>query len=147
MGQRRVESDRQNQVEYAGQPLASRMRCHWKVRVWDKYGKESPWSSPAQWMMGLLQPEDWQGVWIGAQKKPPGSGTGELGFAVEARSANDAHWVQVDLGSTVPIDRVVLHPQTHNDPAAGGWTNGYGFPLRFRVEVADDADFKTPTSI
>ncbi|MCY2994479.1 MAG: alpha-L-rhamnosidase N-terminal domain-containing protein [Planctomycetota bacterium] len=143
----RVASDRQNQVEYAGQPLAARMRCYWKVRVSDRQGQESAWSPPAQWTMGLLRPEDWQGAWIGAQKKPPGSGTGKLGFAVEARSANEAHWVQVDLGSTVPIDRVVLHPQTHNDPAAGGWINGYGFPLRFRVEVADDPDFKSPTML
>ncbi len=50
----RVASDRQNQVEYAGQPLAARMRCHWKVRAWDREGKESAWSPPAQWTMGLL---------------------------------------------------------------------------------------------
>ena len=51
----KVESDRSIQVEYAGKPLESRMRCWWKVRVWDKDGKESPWSEPAWWEMGLLK--------------------------------------------------------------------------------------------
>ena len=60
----KVVSDQSIQVEYAGKPLKSRMQCCWKVRVWDKDGKVSPWSGPARWMMGLLKPEDWQGKWI-----------------------------------------------------------------------------------
>ena len=54
-------------VEYAGQPLASRQRCYWKVKVWDEHGMESGWSKPATWTMGLLQVQDWQPArWIGA---------------------------------------------------------------------------------
>ena len=34
----KVASDRQNQMEYAGKPLESRMRCFWKVRVSNKDG-------------------------------------------------------------------------------------------------------------
>ena len=34
----KVVSDQSIQVEYAGKPLESRVRCHWKVRVWDKDG-------------------------------------------------------------------------------------------------------------
>ena len=30
----KVESDECNQIEYAGKPLESRMRCYWKLRVW-----------------------------------------------------------------------------------------------------------------
>ena len=30
----KVASDQSIQVEYAGQPLASRQQCYWKVRVW-----------------------------------------------------------------------------------------------------------------
>ena len=37
----KVTGDRNNHVEYAGKPLASRTDCHWKVRVWDKDGKAS----------------------------------------------------------------------------------------------------------
>ena len=64
----KVTSDQSIHVAYAGKPLQSRMRCHWKVRVWDKDGKPSPWSEPAEWSMGLLEPADWQGAkWIGAK--------------------------------------------------------------------------------
>ncbi len=61
----RVASDRSHLVEYAGKPLESYARCHWKVRAWDRDGRPSPWSRPATWSMGLLNPEDWKGVWIG----------------------------------------------------------------------------------
>ena len=61
----KVNSDRQNQIEYAGGVLASRVRCFWKVKVWDKEGKASSWSKPASWSMGLLMLEDWQAKWIG----------------------------------------------------------------------------------
>jgi len=40
------------------------MRCYWKVRVWDKDGKASDWSGPAEWSMGLLDPDDWKTKWI-----------------------------------------------------------------------------------
>jgi alpha-L-rhamnosidase len=61
----KVASDQSIQVEYQGKPLASRMRCYWKVRVWDKDGNASAWSPPALWTMGLLQPADWKAKWIG----------------------------------------------------------------------------------
>jgi alpha-L-rhamnosidase len=61
----RIVSDQSNQVVYQGKPLKSRMRCYWKLRVWDKEGKVSPWSKPAMWTVGLLEPEDWQAKWIG----------------------------------------------------------------------------------
>ena len=47
-------------------------------------------------------------------------------------------WVQVDLGQSVALDRVVL---------AGAWDDfngigaGFGFPVRFRIEASDDAAF------
>lgn len=61
----KVVSDQSIQVAYAGKLLESRMRCFWKVRVWDKDGKASAWSQPALWTMGLLHPADWKATWIG----------------------------------------------------------------------------------
>ncbi|MBN1417212.1 MAG: family 78 glycoside hydrolase catalytic domain [Planctomycetes bacterium] len=61
----KVASGETAQITYAGKPLASRARCHWKVRIWDKDGIASPWSSPALWTMGLLADEDWKASWIG----------------------------------------------------------------------------------
>ena len=31
-----------NSMEYNGEPLLSRMRCHWRARVWDETGAASP---------------------------------------------------------------------------------------------------------
>ena len=62
----RVNSDQSIHVPYAGKALQSRMKCWWKVRVWDKHGHVSAWSEPAFWSMGLLKQDDWNGAkWIG----------------------------------------------------------------------------------
>jgi alpha-L-rhamnosidase len=61
----KVVSDKSNQIEYAGRPLTSRMRCWWRVRVCDQDGRVSRWSEPAFWSMGLLEPGDWKAKWIG----------------------------------------------------------------------------------
>jgi alpha-L-rhamnosidase len=67
----RVPSDATFQVEYAGKPLQSRLRCHWKVRVWDRDGRASAWSEPAVWEMALLEPADWKAKWISDGKAQP----------------------------------------------------------------------------
>ncbi|HCL91819.1 MAG TPA: alfa-L-rhamnosidase, partial [Verrucomicrobia subdivision 3 bacterium] len=51
-------------VVYSGKPLGSRQLCFWKVKVWDKDGRASDWSQPAQWSMGLLKDKDWQAQYI-----------------------------------------------------------------------------------
>ena len=61
----RVESDAMAQIVYAGQPLVSRMRYEWRVRVWDETHALSEWSEVAFWEMGLLHAHDWQAQWIG----------------------------------------------------------------------------------
>ncbi len=60
----KVESSRQNQIEYAGKPLASGAACYWKVRVWDNERAPSPWSEVASWSMGILNRSEWQAKWI-----------------------------------------------------------------------------------
>lgn len=49
-------------------------------------------------------------------------------------------WVQVDLDRSVAIREVVLHA-CHDD--FNGIGDGFGFPLRFRVEISDDPQFAT----
>jgi hypothetical protein len=58
-------SDESLHIRYAGQPLASRQRCYWKVRVWDKDAAASSWSKTARWTMSVLSQEDWNAQWIG----------------------------------------------------------------------------------
>ena len=62
----RVESAQSVQVPYGGQPLASRQRAWWQVRVWDESGAASADSAPSWWEMALLERGDWQAEWIGA---------------------------------------------------------------------------------
>jgi len=59
-----VQSSQSAHVPYGGPPLTSNQKVFWQVRVHDKDGKPSPWSDPARFTMGLLQPEDWKGPWI-----------------------------------------------------------------------------------
>ena len=55
-----------------------------------------------------------------------------------AAAADVVKWVQVDLGGERAIQEIVLHPchDTFNDIGAG-----FGFPVRYRVEVASDPEF------
>jgi alpha-L-rhamnosidase len=75
----RTASARSTHVEYAGKALASRLKCYWKVRVWDGKGRPSPWSAPASWEMGLLDPNDWRANWIGDERvgRPTSNDPGE----------------------------------------------------------------------
>ena len=34
------------------------------ARIWDAEGRVSPWSAPARWEMGLLEPGDWAARWV-----------------------------------------------------------------------------------
>ncbi len=55
-----------------------------------------------------------------------------------AAEAGTVKWVQVDLGRSVPMDRIV-YAACHDDFAGIG--AGFGFPVRFRIEASDDDRF------
>ncbi len=65
----------------------------------------------------------------------------EFGYHSQLSAKQDsAKWVQVDLGESVRFDRVVLKPCYDDFNGIGA---GFGFPVRFKIEVSDDATFKT----
>ncbi|MGV7207532.1 family 78 glycoside hydrolase catalytic domain [Oxalobacteraceae bacterium A2-2] len=62
----KVSSGQTRQIAYRGKPLRSSQAVYWKVRSWDQAGQAGAWSEPAQWAMGVLDPQDWRGAaWIG----------------------------------------------------------------------------------
>ena len=61
-----------------------------------------------------------------------------------AASQDTEKWVQVDLGRSATIHRVVLNP-CYDD--YGGIGGGFGFPVRFKVECSDDPDFRTGVTL
>ena len=65
----------------------------------------------------------------------------EYGYhsAIEPK-ADAAKWVQVDLGAAAAVGRVVLWG-CHDD--FNGVGAGFGFPVRFKVELSDDPAFTT----
>ena len=137
----KVSSAQQSHIEYRGRPLPSRTPCYWKVRVWDQHGEAADWSAPASWSMGYLEQADWQAHWIGAtdQVEAPHMPRLEGYHAAEAAQADELKWVQVDLGTAHPLDAVILHPPT---PAGFDDVQGFGFPVRFRIEASNDAEFQ-----
>jgi alpha-L-rhamnosidase len=64
---RKVVSDQSVLIPWGGQPLGSRSRVFWQVRVWDKDGRPTAWSDIASFELGLLDPAtEWKGRWITA---------------------------------------------------------------------------------
>ena len=103
----KVKSSSSAHVPYRGLALSSRLRCYWKVRVWDESGRRSNWSPPAFWEMGLLRPEDWQGQWIGSG--PPEEPRPASGFFKSTNELSQVNQqVTVDGRSTLLRKKFVL---------------------------------------
>ena len=74
--------------------------------------------------------------------------TNSVGYHSRTSDANaprnpdkpDTRSIRLDLGSLQPIDYVVLVPADYSAGPGNGM--GYGFPIRWRVEVSDDAVFE-----
>jgi mono/diheme cytochrome c family protein len=65
----------------------------------------------------------------------------EFGYHSEISTDQDTlKWVQVDLGRTVVVDRIVLKPAYDDFNNIGA---GFGFPIRFKIEISDDPEFKS----
>ncbi len=112
--------------------------------------------APSAWLPELLNPElrhlDQRRA--ACERELTNLGTPVVGLTAEqfgyqhprldAPPLNPA-WVQVDLRSTQPIDWIALFP------AQLDWQsierNSYGFPKRFRIDISDDHDFVTFTTV
>jgi hypothetical protein len=57
---------------------------------------------------------------------------------------NTTKWVQIDLGTSTDLKQIILHPCHDNYNQIG---DGFGFPLRFKVEISDDASFEKGVTV
>lgn len=63
-----------------------------------------------------------------------------------ASTADSTKWVQVDLGSSQAVKKITLFPaHPTNDPA--GDFPGAGFPVRYSIQISDDANFAGATTL
>ncbi len=137
----KVTSEKSNQIEYAGKPLISQMRCYWKVQVWTPHG--TAWSTPASWTMGLLKPDDWKAKWIGydaASLVTPEAAADKKLFNIQGLSwltlagskgkvsVNTCFRKQFDLPSDRKVKRAVLALSAYNycEATINGTAIGYG---------------------
>jgi len=59
----KIQSSSMTHIPYAGQPLHSRDRVEWTVKLWDE--NDIPGEPSASWFeLGLLAPTDWTAKWI-----------------------------------------------------------------------------------
>ena len=65
----KVDSPSMTHICYEGEPLRSRDRVNWSVKIWDENGEGNDIST--SWFeMGLLTESDWQAKWITGNYKP-----------------------------------------------------------------------------
>lgn len=69
----KVSSSESAWITYQGKVLNSKSFAYWKVRIWDKEGNISDWSTPAYFAVGLLSPFDWKALYIGIDNEMPQS--------------------------------------------------------------------------
>jgi alpha-L-rhamnosidase len=137
----RVRSDDQACVVAARRPLRTAEQMFWKVRVWDGDGRASAWSAPATWTMGQLDPAGWSARWIAHPDwlkwvRP------HLGYhSEETRDPNTTKWIQLDLGVPRPIETLRFRALQHTVQEMTG------FPRRFKIEAANDPEFRQATVI
>lgn len=117
----KVESDQQLQVEYNGIPLTSITTYYWKVKVFTGGEQSSDWSEPALFITGKMDPDDWQGKWIGA---------------VEAQRTHPhgAVYLHREINLSKPITRAIVcfsglgfSELRINDKKVGDYVIGPGF--------------------
>jgi signal transduction histidine kinase len=63
--------------------------------------------------------------------------------SMPAKQSEETRWLQLDLGSEVPVHEIRLYPARAGEYPA---RRGFGFPLRFQVQLSGDPAFTTAES-
>ena len=61
----KIKSPTSVMVRYQGKSLEARTLAYWKIGVWDSNSNQPAWSGISSFSVGLLEPANWKGVYIG----------------------------------------------------------------------------------
>lgn len=96
---KKVLSDASIQIAYEGKALGPTKTYWWKVMVWDNNNNASPWSTAAQWQMGLPNKWDWKDAkWIGYEAMPDSI----------RRTPVNSEWTRTPLKDVLPLIRKTI---------------------------------------
>jgi mono/diheme cytochrome c family protein len=127
---------------YFNEPEVARKSAELKSRRDDLRRRRAELESPARKACGPELDELDRRIAAASQ---PASTRPEFGYHSGLDSRQDAtRWVQVDLGRSLPLGRVILwgcHDDFNNIGA------GFGFPVRFRIEAGNDPSFRTGSTL
>ena len=93
-----IASNEMSQIQYAGKPLKSSQQYWWKVKIGYAKNKESAWSQPSHWTMGLLEEKEWKAQWISA--------AGAEKYAIKYSSARQDFDMKRDLAEYHRINKL-----------------------------------------
>lgn len=114
----KVKSAQSALVSYEGKALISNQDCYWKVRIFDKDGKASSWSTSARFSIGLLADKDWTASWIrhpnmdkvAKEKEDDGAKIAELVPNNNTKLPVEQHlWFRKNLKLSAPAKKAFLH--------------------------------------
>ena len=126
--------------KYYADPLVAKRAADLETRQWELIERKKVIDAEIARLGGAELAEIDRRL-AAATKPATGGERPEFGYHSQIEKAQDrVKWVQLDLGKSVAIDRIVYvgcHDTFNNIGA------GFGFPLRYKIELSDDAAFKT----
>ena len=125
-----VASQRSVDVAYGGPALGANRTYHWRVRVWDAFGRASGWSAPARFDTG---PASWTADFVGAPGTADLAGASWIWYpegdpAVDAPVATRYFRRAFDVATPGRTTLVVT-----GDDTADAWVNGVKVAASRRV--------------
>ncbi|WP_171056425.1 family 78 glycoside hydrolase catalytic domain [Paenibacillus sinopodophylli] len=143
----KIDSDDTLHIEYGGSVLSSGDGCFWTVYIWTVVAggmaEKSEADETAEFSIGLLQSEDWKAEWITALEFIEDSPVCLGYMSLETPNPLEQKWVQIDLGQSRKIDGIRMFAAAGRRglrPEGGEIPPSDGFPMRYKVEVSENAD-------
>lgn len=134
----KIASDQSVNVSYDGPELQSMQRYYWKVRVCTNEGKDSGWSEPSYWEMGILKQEGWKASWVGikSEKKDKGSKPCQY-FRKEFELTKKIQSARVYVTSKGLYQLFINEKKVSKDLFTPGWTS---YNKRLQYQTYDVTD-------